>query len=90
MHFVGSIAELSGKCNDLGNDELSHTSRIGKGRVEDGDTVSCCVVEVDLVGTDAEASHYEQVLGFAQDFLGKLGLGSNTDDLNITGKGGLV
>ena len=52
--------------------------------------MSCRVVEVDLVGTDAEASHYEQVLGFAQDFLGKLGLGSNTNDLNITRKGELA
>ena len=42
------------------------------------------ILEVDLVSTDAEASDNDQVLGLLQNPLGKLGLGANTDDVNVT------
>lgn len=56
MHFVRAVAKLAGQSNNFRNDELSHTARVGEGRVEHGDTMGSGVLEVDLVGADAEAA----------------------------------
>jgi len=42
------------------------------------------IVEVDLVGTDAEASDDNEVLCLAEDTLAQLRLGSDSDDMDIT------
>jgi hypothetical protein len=44
------------------------------------------VVEIDLVGANAEAADDQQVLGLAEDLFAESGLGANTDDVNIARK----
>lgn len=84
VHLVGSVAELTGEGDYLGNDKLSDTARVGEGGVEDGDTVFGSKLEVDLVGTDTEAADDEEVCGLTKDLFGELCFGANTDDLNVT------
>lgn len=84
VHLVGSIAKLTGKNDDLGDDQLSDTARVGEGGVEDGNTILGGELKVDLVGTDTEAADDEEVLGLSEDLLGELCLGANTDDLDVT------
>lgn len=74
MHLNGSVAELARQGDDLGDDEFRDTARVGERRVEDGNTATSSIGEVDLVGADAEASNDEEVLGFAEDSLAQLGL----------------
>lgn len=83
VHLVGSVAELTGKGDDLGNDKLSDTARVGEGGVEDGDTILGGKLEVDLVGTNTEAADDEEVCGLTEDLLGELCLGSDTNDLDV-------
>lgn len=59
MHFVGSIAELAGEGDYFSNDKLSNATRVGERRVEDGNTMASGEIQVDLVGTDAEATDDE-------------------------------
>jgi hypothetical protein len=42
------------------------------------------ILEVDLVGTDAEASDNDEILGLLQNPLRELSLRTNTDDMNVT------
>lgn len=84
MQLVGSVAELASEDDNLANDELGHTPRVGEGGVEDRDTMVSSVIEVDLVGTDAEAADHLEVLGLAKDFVGELGFRANADDVDIT------
>jgi hypothetical protein len=64
---------LTSEDDDFSNDQLCDTSGVRKRGVEDGDTVSRGIFEVDLVGTNTEASHDNQVLCFAEDSLIELG-----------------
>lgn len=72
MHFNGSIAELPRQGDYFGNDKLRNTAGVCKWRVEDSNTTTSSVTEVNLVGSDTEASDDEQVLGFAQNPLAQL------------------
>jgi hypothetical protein len=83
VHLVGSVAELTGKGDNLGNDKLSDTARVGEGGVEDGDTILGGKLEVDLVGTDTEAADDEEVCSLTEDLLSELCLGTDTNDLNV-------
>lgn len=60
-HLTGSVGELSREADDLGKDELGDGPRVGEGRVEDGDTSRGSGGEVDLVGTDTEATNDEKL-----------------------------
>ena len=44
---------------------------------------SSSIFQVDLVGTNAEASNDEQVLGMFQDFSGELGLASARGEVEV-------
>jgi hypothetical protein len=90
VHLVGSIAELTGKGDDLGNDELSDTARVGEGGVEDGDTILGSKLEVNLVGTNTEAANDEEVCGLTQDLLSELCLGTDTNDLYVAVESNLL
>lgn len=84
MHLVGAVAQLASKANDLGNDQLGDTAGVAEGGVEDGNTVFGGILEVHLVGTDTEAPDHDQVLSFLKDPSGELGLGADTDHMNVT------
>jgi hypothetical protein len=47
---------LTREGDDLADDELGDRTRVGKGRVEDGDSGLGGGLEVDLVGSDAETA----------------------------------
>ena len=55
-HLPRTIAELTGEGDDLADDEFGDGSRVGKGRVKDGDSGSSSGIEVDLVGPDTETT----------------------------------
>jgi hypothetical protein len=84
VHLVGTVTELSRQHDDLSNDQLRHTARVTKRRVEDGDTVLGGIFEVDLVGADAEAADDNEVLSLAQHPLRKFRLGADSDGVNVT------
>lgn len=84
MHFVGAVAQLASKANDLANDQLGDTAGVAERRVEDGNTVFGGILEIDLVGTNAETSDHDQVLGLLEDSRRELGLGADTDHMNVT------
>ena len=83
MHLVVAVAQLSGQQDDLSNDQLGHRSRVGEGRVEDGDALGGSMLEIDLVGTDTETSNDAQLLGSIQNLLGQLCLGADTNTVDI-------
>lgn len=84
MHFNGSIAELSGQGDNFGNDQFRNTARVCEWGVEHGNTTASSIIEVDLVGSDTEASDDEQVLGLAQNLLAQLCLGADTNNMDLT------
>ena len=84
MHFHGAIAQLTSKADDLRDDQLGDTAGVAERRVEDGNTVLSGILEVDLVGTDAEAADHNQVLGLLEDSCGELGLGADTNHMHVT------
>lgn len=84
MHFVGAVTQLASKANDLANDQLGDTAGVAERRVEDGNTMLGGILEVDLVGTNTEASDHDQVLGLLEDSCGELGLGADADHMNVT------
>jgi hypothetical protein len=67
VHLQRAITQLAGKRDDLGDDQLSNAARVGKGRVEDGNTMLGRIVQVYLVCPDAEAADDEEVLGLLED-----------------------
>lgn len=73
VHLNGSITELSCQGNDFGYDQFCNTARVCKWGVEDGNSTSSSEVEINLVGSDTEASNDDQILGFAQNLLAQLG-----------------
>lgn len=84
MQLVGSIAELTSEDDNLANDELGDAARVGEGRVENSDTMTCGVIEIDLVSTDAKAANDEQVLGLAENALAQLSFGANSNNMDVT------
>lgn len=83
MHLHASIAELARKGNDLGDDELSDGARVAERRIEDRDAMLSGILQVDLVGANAEATDSNKVLGMGENFGGQLCLGSNTKYVNV-------
>jgi len=72
VHLDGAVTQLSRKGNDFSDNQLRNTARVAEGRVEDGNTVVGSILEVDLIGTDAEAPDNDQVLGLLQNPLREL------------------
>ena len=62
-HLAGPVTELTREGDDLADDEFGDGTRVGKGRVEDGDPGLCGGLEVDLVGPDAETSDRQELRG---------------------------
>jgi hypothetical protein len=60
-HLVGTITDLPRKGDNFGNHEFCDRSRVGEGRVEDGDTGLGGGEEVDLVRSDTEATNNEKL-----------------------------
>lgn len=83
VHLNGSIAELSSQGDNFGNDQFRNTARVCEWGVENGNTTASGISEVDLVGSDTEASDDEQVLGLAQNLLAQLCLGADTDNMDL-------
>jgi hypothetical protein len=52
---------LTREGDDLADDELGDRTRVGKGRVEDGDSGLGGGLEVDLVGSDTETANGEEL-----------------------------
>ena len=84
MHLGRTVAELTSQCNDLGDDQLRNTAGVAEGRVEDGDTVVCGILQVDLIRPNTEAADDDEIAGLFQDARGELGLGTDANHVDIT------
>ena len=74
MHLVGAVAQLASENNHFTDDQLGNTAGVTEGRVEDGNTLIGSILEIDLVGTDTEATDDDEVLGLLQDASSELSL----------------
>ena len=61
VHLIRTLEELSGECNDFGDNELGDRSRIGEGGVEYWDAGFRSRVQIDLICAYAEASDNQQL-----------------------------
>lgn len=83
LHLQRPLDILPTQRNNLTNHQLGHTPRIRKGRIEDGDAAFARILEIDLVGADAETADADQVLGMFQDFFREFGFGADANSLHI-------
>jgi hypothetical protein len=90
VHLHGTVTKLASEHDDLGDDQLGDGTRVGEGRVEDGDTVLGGIVKVDLVGSDTKTSDNDQVLCLAKDIGGELGLGADSNGVDVTAREGAM
>jgi hypothetical protein len=60
-HLSRPVGELTREGDDLADDELGDRPRVGKGRVENGDSGLGSGLEVDLVGSDTETANGEEL-----------------------------
>lgn len=84
VHLQVPVTQLSRKEHDLSNDQLSDRAGVGEGRIEDSDTLLRSILEVDLIRADTEAPNDTELFGSIEDLLGDLGLGADTDTMDIT------
>ena len=83
MHFVAAISKLTGQHNDLRNHQFGNRSRIREGGVEDDDACTSCILEVNLIGADAEAPDDNEVLCVSEHLFRELRLGPDSNDVDI-------
>ena len=58
--------------DDFGQRQLRYRAGVGVRRIEHRDTTLSCCFQVNLVGTDAEATHSNQLFGCVEDLFGEL------------------
>ena len=83
MQFIRAIPKLTSKGNDFSNNKLCNTSRICKRRVKNSNAMSCCIFKVDLVGSDTETAHHNQIPSFTEDLRAELRLRSYPNNVHI-------
>jgi hypothetical protein len=64
---------LAGKGDNFGNDQLCYTSGVREWRVKDSNAMSRGIFEVNLICSNAETPHHNQILCFPKDPLIELG-----------------
>lgn len=84
VQLVRAVSQLAGQGDDFSNDKFRNTSRVCERGVENCNTVSRGIFEIDLVCSDAEAADDNQVLGFPKNRLRELCFRSNTDNMDVT------
>jgi len=67
VHFITPVTQLPGQRNDLADDQFGNGPRVGKGGVEDADTVASGIIEIDLVRADAETANNNEVPCMGED-----------------------
>jgi hypothetical protein len=67
----------------FGEHQFGHRTGVGVGRVEHCDAALASSIQVDLVGTDAEAADGDQLLGRIEDLFGELGARADADEVNV-------
>ena len=83
MHFVAPVTQLAGQGYDLAYYELGDRPGVRERGVENADAMSGRVFEVDLVCTNTEAAHDDEVLRCREDSGGQLSLASYTQDVDV-------
>jgi hypothetical protein len=63
------------------HDNLGNTSRVGERSIEHTDSLLSSKFKIDLIGSNAETTNCQKLLGVTQDLFGKLGLASNPNDM---------
>lgn len=84
VHLVRTITQLSCKHDDLADHQFSNAARVAEWRVKDGDTLVSSILQVNLIGPNTETANDNKILCFLQNPLGKLGLGADADDMDVS------
>ena len=79
LHVVRVRGDAAHQADDVADHQLDDRTGVGVRRVEHGDAVLAGVVEVDLVGADAEASDGGQRGAGVDHLAGHAGLGANAE-----------
>lgn len=85
VHLIAAVAELAGEDNNLADDQLGHGAGIAERGVEHAYSVACGVLEVDLVGADAETPNDDEIFGGTEDSGGEFGFGADANDMDVPG-----
>ena len=68
--------------DDFSDHQLRDAAGVGEGSVEDRNAALARRIEVDLVGSDAEAPHGDQAIGAGESFVSKLRSGPNAQKVD--------
>lgn len=84
MQFTRAITQLPGQSDDFSNDKFRNATGIAERRVEDCNSMLGCILQIDLIGPNAEATNHNEVLGRPQ-YLGRqFGFGTDPDNMDIS------
>src|SRR5664279_3424539 len=83
VNLARAITELTRKHDDLGDHELGNASCIGERRIENGNTASIGIHQVDLVRSDTEAADGNELGRVREHFVGDARLRANAEEIDI-------
>lgn len=75
---------MSSKSDDLRNDKFSHTAGIAERRVKHSNSMLSCVLDIDLIRSNTEASDNDQVLGLPKYAGGKFRFGTYANNVDVS------
>mmetsp|Transcript_60942 Transcript_60942/g.172308 ORF Transcript_60942/g.172308 Transcript_60942/m.172308 type:complete len:456 (-) Transcript_60942:8-1375(-) len=81
VHRSSAVSDLPRQTHDVADDELCHAARVREGRVEHGDAIVLCSLQVDLIGADTEAGHRQELVAGFDDLLRDLRLAADAQDV---------
>src|SRR4051794_15778855 len=83
MHFNIPLAELPCKKNDFGNHHFGNTSSISKRCIKYWNSFCFSRPEIDLIRTNAEATHRQKPFRISKRFCSNLSFTSDSQNMDI-------
>src|ERR1700721_1547595 len=69
--------------DDLADHQFRDAAGVGEWRIEDRNAALTRGSQIDLIGSDAEASHGDQAIGAGESLVGELSSGANAEKIDI-------
>ena len=83
LHMMGVRGNAAHQANDVADNQFHHGASVGIWGIEHGDAVLARIVEIDLIGADAEAADGRERRTCVDDFAGHAGFGANAQQINV-------
>ena len=83
LHMMGVRRNAAHQANDVADNQFHHGASVGIWGIEHGDAVLARIVEIDLIGADAEATDSRERRTCVDDFAGHAGFGANAQQINV-------